>query len=861
MSLPGRPVPLLAYLVAFAFAMAVPLASYAVYATLAFSKAERLRLEQEGRHLVHDVLRKIDREHASQVAVLEALATSPSFEANDLAAFDRQAKNLAAKGGYQIALIGNDGVYLTNTRYDFGAANLPRSSQIVQYHQGQIFDKPSIVGLFRGARTDRLLTATVIPIETNYTKRMLLALIIEPKRFQSLLEEQKIAAPYYATVLDKNNRVIARSEKIETYLGVESPWNNPRPGQVGRWEGTNLQGLSVISFYEISELSGWRINVSIDRAALAAPINRSLREMGLIAALMLILAVFLSLLVSRQIALGSKALVRAAQDVGQGHYVPRLVTPIKETNVVLDALSEASLGLQERSAALAAQRAAEDETQASTAFLTAMSHEIRTPLHAIIGYTDLALERSDLPSGARRELGIVRNASTSLLAIVDEVLTYSGMLAGGVDLDYKPFAPAELVESAIAIIRGVGTEKGLEIKGTVAPDTPRWLMGDRHRLLQVLLNLLNNAVKFTNQGSVTLEVSAGSLSDGMTRFSCAVIDTGVGIPPEHYDRLFRRFSQGDGSIQRSYGGSGLGLAICKRIVDAMDGEIGFRSVVGQGSTFFIDVPLGVAEVQPDSGLAVLNPTQPQRGHILVVDDLPLNLELARTILERSGYVVDTAGSGEAALRILRQTEVDLVLMDVQMPQMDGMAATKTIRQLGPAFERLPIIAMTADVRPADVARFLLAGMDDHLAKPFKPNALRAAIEKWLAQEASEARRPLIDLFEGATYRELLELIGYEKTEQALRELRTAIMDSFLSSADPSNMTQMARIAHKLAPQAGLLGLKDLASALIAFDQAVTGNGPIARAFSELCGASSHACERINHLLAVLSDNKPTRTQP
>ncbi len=256
----------------------------------------------------------------------------------------------------------------------------------------------------------------------------------------------------------------------------------------------------------------------------------------------------------------------------------------------------------------------------------------------------------------------------------------------------------------------------------------------------------------------------------------------------------------------------------------MDGEIGFTSVVGQGSTFFIDVPLGVADVQPDSGLAVLNPTQPQRGHILVVDDLPLNLELARTILERSGYVVDTAGSGEAALRILRQTEVDLVLMDVQMPQMDGMAATEAIRQLGAAFQKLPIIAMTADVRPADVARFLLAGMDDHLAKPFKPDALRAVIEKWLAKEASEAKRPLIDLFEGATYRELLELIGYEKTEQALRELRTAITDSFLSSADPSNMTQMARLAHKLAPQAGLLGLKDLSSALIAFDQAVTGSG-------------------------------------
>ncbi len=709
MPLPGRPVPLIAYLVAFACAMAVPLASYAVYATVAFSKAERLRLEQEGRHLVHDLLRKIDREHASQVAVLEALATSPSLEANDLAAFDRQAKNLAAKGGYQIALIGSDGAYITNTRYDFGAANLPRTSQIFEYHHVQMFDKPSIVGLFSGTRTARPLTATVIPLETNYTKTMLMALIVEPAKFQTLLDEQQIKAPYYATILDKNNRIIARSEKIETYLGVESPWNNPRPGQVGRWEGTNLQGLSVISFYEISELSGWRINVSIDRAALAAPINRSLREMGLIAALMLILAVCLSLLVSRQIALGSKALVRAAQDVGQGHYVPRLVTPIKETNVVLDALSEASLGLQERSAALAAQRAAEDETQASTAFLTAMSHEIRTPLHAIIGYTDLALERSDLPSGARRELGIVRNASSSLLAIVDEVLTYSGMLAGGVDLDYKPFAPAELVESAIAIIRGVGTEKGLEIKGAVAPDTPRWLMGDRHRLLQGAPQSAQQRRQVHQSGFCHSRSQCRFSTDGMTRFSCAVIDTGVGIPPSITTVSSAAFSQGDGSIQRSYGGSGLGLAICKRIVDAMDGEIGFTSVVGQGSTFFIDVPLGVADVQPDSGLAVLNPTQPQRGHILVVDDLPLNLELARTILERSGYVVDTAGSGEAALRILRQTEVDLVLMDVQMPQMDGMAATEAIRQLGAAFQKLPIIAMTADVRPADVARFCSRG--------------------------------------------------------------------------------------------------------------------------------------------------------
>ncbi len=853
--------PLLTYLIAFAFALALPIASYAVYATLAFAKAERQRLEQEARDTAHDLVRQVDREHSSQIAMLQALATSPALEVNNIASFDRQAKNLAATGGYQIALIGMDGTHISNTRYAFGAPNMPKSSQIVDYLQGKSIDEPRIIDLFRGARTDRPITATAIPVTINVINSILIALIVDPIKFQSIIMDQNVNSPYYATILDKNNRVIARSEKFETYLGVEPPRNDARIGPKGRWEGTNLQGLSVVSFYETSELSGWRINVSIDKAALAAPINRSLKEMGLIAALMLIVAILLSFLVSRQIALGSNMLVVAAKAVGQGKYVQRLVTPIKETNVVLNALSEASLGLQERSAALAAQRAAEEETQASTAFLTAMSHEIRTPLHAIIGYTDLALERSALPRGARRELGIVRNASTSLLAIVDEVLTYSGMLAGGVELEYKPFAPAEPVESAIAIIRGVGTEKGLEIKGAVAPDTPRWLMGDRQRLLQILINLLNNAVKFTERGSVTLEVNADPSHDGLTRLRCAVVDTGVGIPPEHYDRLFRRFSQGDGSIQRSYGGSGLGLAICKRIIDAMDGEIGFKSEVGRGSTFFIEVPLGVADVQPVPSLGLLEPQQPRRGHILVVDDLPLNLELARTILERSGYEVDTAGSGEAALRILRQTRIDLVLMDVQMPEMDGMAATKAIRQLGPAFQKLPIIAMTADVIPADVVRFMREGMDDHLAKPFKPEALRSLITKWLTPEDKEANRALVDLFEGATYRELLELIGYEKTEQALRELRTAITDSFLSSADPSNMAQMARLAHKLAPQAGLLGLKDLASALIAFDQAVTGNGPIARAFSELCSASSHACERINHLLAVLSDNKPTRTQP
>ncbi len=223
MPLPGRPVPLIAYLVAFAFAMAVPLASYAVYATVAFSKAEQLRLEQEGRHLVHDLLRKIDREHASQVAVLEALATSPSLEANDLSAFDRQAKKLAAKGGYQIALIGSDGAYLTNTRYDFGAANLPRTSQIFEHHHVQMFDKPSIVGLFSGTRTARPLTATVIPLETNYTKTTLMASLSSLQNFKHCSMSSRLKR---LTMRRFSIRITGSSLDLRR-LKHTSAWNRP----------------------------------------------------------------------------------------------------------------------------------------------------------------------------------------------------------------------------------------------------------------------------------------------------------------------------------------------------------------------------------------------------------------------------------------------------------------------------------------------------------------------------------------------------------------------------------------------------------------------------------------------------------
>ncbi len=241
----GRSVPLIIYLVAFALALALPIASYAVYATLAFAGAERQRLEQEARDLTHDLLRKVDREHSSQIAVLEALATSPTLETNDFATFDRQAKNLAVKSDYQVALIGLDGIYITNTNYPFNAPNIPRSSQVAEYFRESSINKIRVIGLYRGARTGRALTATAIPIFQNNLETRIIALITESFKFQSLLDEQAIRKPYYATILDKSNKVVARSENFESYLGLEPPGVNYGLGlRVGGREGTSRAFLS-----------------------------------------------------------------------------------------------------------------------------------------------------------------------------------------------------------------------------------------------------------------------------------------------------------------------------------------------------------------------------------------------------------------------------------------------------------------------------------------------------------------------------------------------------------------------------------------------------------------------------------------
>ena len=384
-----------------------------------------------------------------------------------------------------------------------------------------------------------------------------------------------------------------------------------------------------------------------------------------------------------------------------------------------------------RDVAELAQARAENASRAKTDFLAMMSHEIRTPLNSILGFTDLMLDGSDLAPGPRRQAELIRSSGSALLTVVDDILDFSKVEAGAIELAPRPFSPAALVADCVAIIRGVADAKRLEIRTRLDPALPPGLVGDEARLRQVLLNLLNNAVKFTGRGHVTIALRHEGIVDAGERIRFSVSDTGPGIPREKHDRLFQRFSQVDGSLRRDVGGTGLGLAISRQLIALMGGEIGVISEAGEGATFWFELALPRGAVATRLAEAPPSARQRRGARLLLVEDVVLNQEVARAVLEVAGHGVDVVGDGQSAVAAVQRTTYDLVLMDVQMPGMDGMSATRAIRALRHPSRRVPIVAMTANVLPEQVRQFLEAGMNDHVAKPFKRAELYTTIDRWL----------------------------------------------------------------------------------------------------------------------------------
>jgi len=380
---------------------------------------------------------------------------------------------------------------------------------------------------------------------------------------------------------------------------------------------------------------------------------------------------------------------------------------------------------------------AQTAAAAKSDFLANMTHELRTPLNAIIGFAGVLRGSSTLSARDARHVGLIQDASNTLLNVVNDVLDFSRLEAGGVELDPQPFDPRVMVASCAALIEGQAVAKGLVLEVS-APDDLRAMQADAPRLTQVLLNFLSNAVKFTNTGRVAVVVKQGLDGDlGVLRVE--VRDTGIGIAGHQLDGVFDRFSQADAAVSRRFGGTGLGLAISRRIIEQMDGEIGVDSREGEGSCFWFEIRAPLRDLAPETPLEDPTPPDPDQAvRLLLVEDNAVNRELIRTMLEPFGITVDTANDGVAGVEAVRQGGYDLVLMDIQMPGMDGLTATRRIRAMtdAPGW-RTPIVAMTANVLPEQVANCIAAGMDDHLGKPINPSRLLEAVARWSGREHAE----------------------------------------------------------------------------------------------------------------------------
>lgn len=580
--------------------------------------------------------------------------------------------------------------------------------------------------------------------------------------------------------------------------------------------------------------------VGLDRDAVLGAIDQALYFRLILITLMITGSLFLSVLGAEVLIFRPlRSLVRTAGALADGNFSAR--SPHEgpsETGILARALNRMTEAVSDRERQLKhakeiAEQALSDAQRANNAktdFLASMSHEIRTPLNGIIGYTERLLAE-DLTLQQRYYTSLIQVAGSALLTVANDILDFSSIEAEQIKLHLEPFRLGILIDNTVSIVSSGAGQKSVPIGVSMPSRMPDVLFGDEARLRQILLNLLNNAVKFTREGSITVQVDHKRTTPQGELIRISVTDTGIGIPRDKQDLLFRRFSQVDRSIRREFGGTGLGLAISKRLIELMGGEIGVESEKGQGSTFWIEATFPQAVVLADEELQAKIPVTENPARILLAEDVELNQELARSLLEAAGHTVDVVSNGEEAIAAVQEKAYDIVLMDIQMPGTDGITATKRIRALDDPVNKVVIIAMTANVLPQQVRSFIDAGMNGHIGKPVRRDDLFRKLNEWLPLKRAGAaiHAPVGEAhFSLGDYDDFKSMVGADAVAKWLSRLDEQLATVFASDDLGCSQRQaLAAQSHAIVSQAALLGFANLAERCRELEQACAGEGNIA----------------------------------